>query len=120
MYVYWLANFHTFVDSPKDSGGDAYSYYYAGVWDETANEFASSDCHNKTHYQVHASDDHEYSSDHHVADHCSFTAKPGHHYFVYFNVKADIDPVETGYEVYATSELDTVDYVHIQYFEGVK
>ena len=118
MYVYWHAQFHTNASAPKNSGGDAYSYYYAGVWDSTAKEFASSSCDNKTHYRLHASDGHDYNGDHSESNHCSFTAKPGHHYYVYFNVKANATTDYTCDGVYATSELDSVNYVHIQFFDG--
>ena len=118
MYVYWHAKFHTHASAPKHSGGNAYSYYRVGVWDSTVSEFASSSCNDKTYHRLHASDDHDYSSDHDIHDHCSFTAKPGHHYYVYFDVKVNADTTDSSYEVYATSELDTVYYVHLQFPEG--
>ena len=118
MYAYWHAKFHTLADSPHWSGGDAYSYYRVGVWDGTANEFASDDCKDKTYYRLHASDDHDYSSDHDVSNHCSFTAKPGHHYYVYFNARVETKTQCSSKEIYATSELDTVYYVHLSFFDG--
>ena len=120
MYAYWHVKFHLYSKSPKDGGGDAYSYYYVGVYDGTAHEFASSDCKNKTYFRLHASEDHRYSETHYESNHCSFTAKPGHHYYVYFKVKGYVTIQYGNSGTYATSELDTVYYVHLQYFEGGK
>ncbi len=118
MYAYWHTKFNTFATAPKDSGGDAYSYYYAGVYDATDGTYASDDCKEKTYYRLHASAGHDYDSDHYDTNHCKFTAKPGHHYYVYFKVKGYVTIQWASTGVYATSELDEVYYVHLQFFEG--
>ena len=116
MYVAYHANFYTKVVVPyytDDWGGDADSYYYVGVWDATANEFASSSCKNKTYYHKHVSRGDKYSGHQDVHDHCSFTAKPGHHYYVYFKMIANTSASYN--DVFAESQLETVYRVYIMF-----
>lgn len=113
MHVSYHAKFYTKAEAPFSNatgGGDAYSYYYVGVYDATNKTYASSDCKNKTYYRLHASSTHKYSSHHDVYNHCSFTAEPGHHYYVYFKMIANecCNP-----DTIAESELDTVYRVYI-------
>jgi len=113
IYVDYHAKFYTKAYAPfynSTGGGDAYSYYYVGVYDHTAGEYASSDCKNKTYYRLHASSTHEYSSHHDVKNHCSFTAKPAHSYYIYFKMVGNecCNPDTIG-----ESELDTVYRVYI-------
>ncbi len=115
MYVDYHAKFYTKADAPFSNatgGGDAYSYYYVGVWDATSGSYASNDCKNSTYYRLHASSTHKYSSHHDVSKYCSFTAKPGHEYYVYFKMIANecCNP-----NTVAESELDTVYRVYIMY-----
>jgi len=114
MYVDYHAEFYTKADAPfynSTGGGDAYSYYYVGVYDDTVGDYASDACKDKTYYRLHASSTHSYSGHHDVSDYCSFTAKPGHHYYVYFKMVANaLAPNDS---TVAESELDTVYRVYV-------
>ena len=116
MYIDYYAKFYTKADAPfvfDIGGGDAYSYYYVGVYDKTEGGYASANCKNKTYYRLHASSTHHYSSHHDVKAYCSFTAKPGHDYYIYFNMKADQS--STNWFTVAESELDTVYRVYVMF-----
>ena len=115
IYVDYHAKFYTKADAPfynSTGGGDAYSYYYVGVWDDTAGTWASG-CKDSTYYRLHASSTHSYSSHHDIYKYCSFTAKPGHHYYVYFKMIANA--LAPNWSTVAKSELDTVYRVYIMF-----
>ena len=114
MHVSYHAKFYTKAVVPyytDEWGGDADAYFYIGVHDATDGGAASDDCHYKTYYHLHASRDEDYSGHHYPERHCSFTAKPGHHYYVYFKVIATASASYDG--AVAESEIDTVYRVNI-------
>ena len=115
MYVDYHAKFYTKADSPSENtgSGDAYSYYHVGVWDETAGNYASDSCKNSTHYRLHAGAGHSYSAHHDVHDYCSFKAKPGHRYYVYFHMIANV--LSDNWSTVAESEVDTVYRAYIMF-----
>ncbi len=116
MYVAYHAKFYTKAVVPyytDDWGGDADSYFYVGVHDLTSGGAASDDCHYKSYYHLHASRGDDKSGHHYPSRYCSFTAKPGHHYFVYFKMIAKASATYDG--AAAESELDTVYGVNIKF-----
>lgn len=115
MYIDYHAKFYTKADAPFSNatgGGDAYSYYYVGVYDKTDGGYASADCKNKTYYRLHASSTQDYSSHHDISNYCSFTAKPDHDYYIYFKMVGNecCNPNTIG-----ESELDTVYRVYVMF-----
>ncbi len=115
IYVDYHARFYTKVDAPTSNatgGGDAYSYYYVGVYNLTDNKYASSDCKNKTKYSIHASGGYKDSKHKAVTEVCSFTAEPGKTYYIYFKMIANecCNP-----NTVAETELDTVYRVYIKF-----
>jgi len=116
MHVAYKAKFYTKAVVPyytNDWGGDAYAYYWIGVHDATTGGTASDDCNRKSYYRLHASRDHDYSGNHYPEKYCTFTAKPGHHYYIYFAVEAKASASYDG--AVAESKLDTVDRVNVMF-----
>lgn len=116
VYVDYHAKFYTKATVPyytDDWGGDADSYYYVGVYDKTTRTYPSSDCESKSYYHLNASRGEDKSSHRYPSEQCSFIAKPGHKYSVYFRMKANTSASYNN--VVAESELDGVYWVRIKF-----
>ena len=52
-----------------------------------------------------------------IIHHCGFTAKPGHHYYVFFKMFIHGNITGDGYSVTAISKLEKVDSVYVKFKE---
>lgn len=114
MHVAYYARFAAKVTVPYTSlwGGDAYTYVWVGVHDVTTGGAASDDCHYKSYYPLHAERDQEYYEKYYPDTYCTFTAIPGHQYYIYFAIEAKALAAYDG--AVAESELVEVYKVNIK------
>lgn len=111
MYVDYSMQLYVKAHSPfynSEGGGDAYCYYHIGVYDETdhAIKTVGKD------YRLHAGPDHEYTHTNDETGTMSFTAEPGHTYYVYVNLISLVDGPDY---VYARTNLNSIDYIRIRF-----
>jgi len=111
IYVDYDMQFYVDANSPfynSQGGGDAYCYYKIGIYDSTASKGKVQG----TNYRLHAGPDHHYWGTHNVKKTMSFTAEPGHTYFVYINIISEVSAPDY---VYSKTNLNSIDHIYIRF-----
>jgi len=114
VYMDYSVHFHGYVEawfSNATGGSHAHSQFVVGVYDDTAGGNASSDCTND-YDKKHSASDSKNSFTNHATGVCHFTAKPGHDYHVYINMK--INGISgTADNAKSSVYMDGVDYIYL-------
>ncbi len=86
--------------------------YRTGVWDSTEGKI---ECDYE--HSLNAGSGHSYSEYRYPKHTCTFTAQPGHHYYVYFKMFIKGDQTDDGWDITAVSKLEKVYRVYVKFEE---
>ncbi|MCK5667270.1 MAG: hypothetical protein KAI17_27475, partial [Thiotrichaceae bacterium] len=88
--------------------------YQTGIYNATNH---NSEC--QIDYSLYAVDGESYSEHRNITHHCKFTAKPGHHYYVYFkmSIEGRFEVPDPDTKLSATSRMEKVDSVYVKFID---
>jgi hypothetical protein len=91
----------------------AYSHYTIGVYDSNDEKVVTE----KENYTLKAGPGHSYDGTKTISNHMSFTAKPGHGYYIYINMVSTATNEDGGDDQlpYAETNLNSVYYIHMMF-----
>ena len=108
--VDYSVQFYVNAHSPfynSQGGGDAYCYYYVGIYDKTNKTTTYG-----TNYRLHAGSGHEYSGDNDVNETMTFKAIPNHNYQLFIQVISEACCLPY---IHAMTNLNEVNHIYFKF-----